>query len=94
MSVLLFLILEVGSKDGAEVRALASHQWGSNLGVHTICGLSLLLVLSFAACTPVFPSRQKTKIPNSNLTRNQEHEEPPNGSATSKSLFLCLSVIL
>ena len=39
-----------GSKGGAVVRALASHQCrpGSNLGVNTICGLSLLLVLSLA----------------------------------------------
>ena len=38
------------SKGGAVVRALASHQCGpgSNLGVNAICGLSLLLVLSFA----------------------------------------------
>ena len=45
------------------VRALASHQCdpGSNPGVDAICGLSLLLVLSFAPRgfspgTPVFPS--------------------------------------
>ena len=39
-----------GSKGGAVVRALASHQCGpgSNPGVNTICGLSLLLVLSLA----------------------------------------------
>ena len=38
-----------GSKSGAVVRTLASHQCGpgSNPGVDTICGLSLLLVLSF-----------------------------------------------
>ena len=38
-----------GSKGGAVVRALASHQCGpgSNPGVDAICGLSLLLVLSF-----------------------------------------------
>ena len=47
------------------VRALASHQCGpgSNPGVDTICGLSLLLVLSLAPRgispgTPVFPSPQ------------------------------------
>ena len=40
----------MGSKGGAVVRALASHQCGpgSNPGVDAICGLSLLLVLSFA----------------------------------------------
>ena len=51
------------SKDGAVVRALASHQCGpgSNTGVDAICGLSVLLVLSFAPRgfspgAPVFPS--------------------------------------
>ena len=40
----------MGSKKGdAVVRALASHQFelGSNPGVDAICGLGLLLVLSF-----------------------------------------------
>ena len=52
-----------GTKGGAVVRALASHQCdpGSNPGVDAICGLSLLLVLSFAPRgfspgTPVSPS--------------------------------------
>ena len=52
-----------GSKGGAVVRALASHQCapGSNPGVDAICGLSLLLVLSFSPRgfspgTPVFLS--------------------------------------
>ena len=51
-----------GSKYGAVVRALASHQCGpgSNTGVDAICGLRLLLVLSFAPRgispgTPVSP---------------------------------------
>ena len=64
------------------VRALASHQCGPGLnpGVDTICGLSLLLVLSFAPRgfspgTPVFPSPQKPTFPNSNSTRNQVDEE-------------------
>ena len=55
----------------------------SNLGVDAICGLSLLLVLSFAAGTPIFPSPQKLTFPNSNL--NQVDKEldfvdvlPPN----------------
>ena len=81
-------------RDGAVVRALASHQCGagSNPGVDAICGLSLLLVLSFAPrgfspCTPVFPSPQKPSFPNSNSTRNQVDEEPLCGCATSKSLF-------
>ena len=52
-----------GARDGAVVRALASHQCGlgSNPGVDAISGLSLLLVLSFvprsfSPGTPVFPS--------------------------------------
>ena len=72
------------------VRALASHQCGpgSNPGVDAICGLSLLLVLSFAPRgfspgTPVFLSPQKPTLPNS--TRNQVDEEPLCGNATSKS---------
>ena len=62
-----------GSKGGAVVRALASRQCGpgSNPGVDATCGLSLLLVLSFAPRgfspgTPVFPSPQKLTLPNSN----------------------------
>ena len=65
----------------------------SNPGVDAICGLSLLLVLSFAPTgfcpgTPVFPSLQKPTFPNSNSTRNQVDEEPLYGCATSKSLFI------
>ena len=77
------------------VRALVSHQCGpgSNPSVDTICGLSLLLVLSlaprgFSPGTPVFPSPQKPTFPNSNSTRNQVDEEPLSGYATSKSLFI------
>ena len=84
-----------GARDGAVVRALASHQCGagSNPGVHALCGLSLLLVLSFAprrfsAATPVFSSLQKPTFANSNSTRNQVDEEPHCGCATSKSLFI------
>ena len=66
---------------------------GSNPGVEAICGLSLLLVLSFAPRgfspgTPVFPSPQKPTFLNSNSTRNQVDEEPLCGCATSKSLFI------
>ena len=66
-----------GSRDGAVVRALASHQCGpgSIPGPGVICGLSLLLVLVFAPRgfspgTPVFPSPQKPTFPNSNSIRN------------------------
>ena len=89
-----------GARNGAVVRALASHQCGldSNPGVNTICGLSLLLVLcpaprGFSPGTPVFPSPQKPTLPNSILTRNQVDEEPFCGCATSKSLFIYLFVI-
>ena len=82
------------------VRALTSHQCGlgSNPGVDAICGLNLLLVLSFAPRgfsprTPVFPSPQKPTFPNSNSTRNQVDEEPLCGCATSKSLLLLLIMI-
>ena len=54
--------VQLGSKGGTVVRALASHQCGpgSNPGIKAICGLSLLLVLScaprgFSPGTPVFP---------------------------------------
>ena len=61
----------LGSRDGAVVRALASHQCGPGLGV--ICGLSLLLVLvlasrGFSLGTPVSPSRQIPTFPYSNST--------------------------
>ena len=89
------------SKDGAVVRALASHQCGprSNPGVDAICGLSLFLVLSlvprgFSPGTPVFPSLQKPTFPNSNSTRNQVDEEPLCGCATCKSLFIYLFIYL
>ena len=62
-------------------------------------GLSLLLVLSFAARgfspgTPVFPSPQKPTFPNSNSTRNQVDEEPLCGCATSKLSFNYLFIYL
>jgi len=65
----------LGSKGGVVVRALASLQCGPTPGVHSICGLSLLLVLSFAprgfsAGTQVFPSPQKPTFPNSNSIWN------------------------
>ena len=85
-------LVSVRSKDGAVVRALTSHQSdpGSNPGVDAICGLSLLLVLSFAPRgfslgTPLFLSPQKPAFSNSNSTRNQVAKEPLCGCATSKS---------
>ena len=86
------------SKGGAEVRALASHQFGlgANRGVDAI--LSLLLVLAFAPRgfypgTAVFPSPQKPRFSNSNSTRNQVEEEPLRGFAGPKSLFVDLKYI-
>ena len=58
-----------GNKGGAVVIALASHQCGpgSSSGIDAICGLSLLLVLSFAPRgfslgAPVFPSPQNQLV--------------------------------
>ena len=86
---------KLGARDGAVVRALASHQRGpgSNPGVNAICGLSLLLILSFAPrrfspSTPVFPSPQKPTFPKSSLTINQVQEELLYGCATSNSVFI------
>ena len=85
------------------VRALASHQCGPgpNPGVDAICGLSLLLVLSFAPRgfslgTLVFPSPRKPTFPNSNSIRNQVDKEPLCGCtcATSKSLLLFLLLLI
>ena len=71
---------------------------GLSPGIKAICGLSLLLVLSFAPRgfslgTLVFPSPQKPTFPNSNLTRNQVDKEPPSGGATSKSLLIYLFIL-
>ena len=65
-------MIYLGSKGGTVVTALSFHQCGlgSTLGVDAICGLSLLLVHSFALRgfspgTPVFPSHQNSTVPNS-----------------------------
>ena len=84
-------------------RALASHQCGpgSNPGVNAICGLSLLLVLSFAPRgfslgTPVSPSPQKSTFPNSKFQFDQGmvNKDPLQGCATSKSLFNCTFLVV
>ena len=82
---------EQGWRSGANTRL--PPMWPRFGGVDTICGLSLLLVLSlaprgFSLGTPVFPSPQKPTFPNSNSTRNQVDEEPLCGCATCKSLFI------
>ena len=68
-----FYWFPLGSRGGAVVRALTSHQCGQGSipGLGVICGLSLLLVLIFAlrgfsAGTPVFTSPQKQTLLNSN----------------------------
>ena len=82
------------------MRALASHQCGlgSNPGDDALCGLSLLLVISFAlrGCslgTPGFPLSSKINISKFQyLIRNQVDEEELCGCATSKSLFIYLFI--
>ena len=71
------------------VRALASHQCGpgSSPGVDAACGLSLLLVLSFAP-RGFSPGTLVSPLLKNQPTRNQVDEEPLNGFATSKSLFI------
>ena len=71
------VIVTLGSKGGAVVRAFAFHQCGpgSTPGVDAIYGLSLLLVLSlaprgFSQGTPVFLSPQKPTLPNFNSIWN------------------------
>ena len=63
------LLNKLLSKDGAVVRALASHHCGpgSIPGLGVICGLSLLLVLvlaprGFSSGSLVFPLSSKTNI--------------------------------
>ena len=76
-----------GARDGAVVRAPVSHQrgLGSNLGVDAICGLSLLLVLSFdpRGFSPgalVFPS------PKTNISKFQFDQESGRRRTT---LWMC-----
>ena len=84
------------------VRALASHRCGpgSNPSMDAICGLSLLLVLSFASRgfspgTPVFPSPQKPTFPNSNSTSwNQVDEEPHVDVLPADRLLLLLLLLI
>ena len=88
-----------GARDGAVVRALASHQCGPGLnpGVDVTCGLSLLLVLSFAPRgfsphTPVFPSK-KNHISKFRFDQGQVDEEPFCGCVTSKLIILLLLLL-
>ena len=80
-----------GSRDGAVVRALASHQCGpgSIPGPGVICGLSLLLVLVLAPRVfsgfSGFPPSTKTNISKFHL--ESVVEEPLCGGATANSNF-------
>ena len=82
----------MGVRDGAVVRALASHHCGpgSNPGVDVMCGLSLLLVLREVVLwvLRVFLSLQKSTFPNSRTTRNQVDDELLCECATFKSMFI------
>ena len=85
-----------GARDGAVVRALASHRCGSvsNPGVDAICGLSF--VVGFLPCSKRFFSGYSglslsSKTISSKFHFDQESgrdEEPLCGCATSKSLFI------
>ena len=73
ITLTIFLAAFMGSRIGAVVRALASHQCGPSSipGPGVICGLSLLFVLysalrGFSPGTPVLLSPQKPTFPNSN----------------------------
>ena len=85
-------IEDLWSRDGAVVRALASHRCGlgSILELDAICRLSLLLVLfsaprGFSPGTPVFPSPQKPTFPNSNSIQISVDEKLLCGGATANS---------
>ena len=91
--------LNMGSRVGAVVKALASHQCGpgSIPGLGVICGLSLLLVLypapiGFSPGTPVFPSPQKPTFPNSNSIRMQNL--PENHFAVSGASWVNIMIYL
>ena len=83
------------SKGGALVRALASHPCGlgSNPDVNALCGLNLLLVLSFTPrgfFSGYFPLSSKTNISKFKFDQESGRRKPPCGCATSKSVFINL----
>ena len=89
----------LGSRDGAVVKTLASHQCGpgSIPGLDVIGGLSLLLVLysalrDFSPGTPVFSSPQKPTFPNSNSIRMQDL--PENHFAVSGASWVNIMIYL
>ena len=79
----LVILTKRGSRDGAVLKALASHQCGlgSIPGPGVICGLSLLLVLYSAPRGLFFLSPQKPTFANSNSIWN---------ARTFLNEFLCL----
>ena len=90
-----------GARDGTVLRALASHQCGPgsnpsgrrHMWVEFVVGSLLCSERFFFSATPVFPSPQKPKFPNSNSTRHQVDEEPICGCVTSKSLLFHYFVV-
>ena len=80
-----------GSRDGAVVRALASHRCGpgSIPGPGVTCGLSLLLVLVLAPRVFLrvlrFSSLHKNQRAKFQFDLKTVDVEPPRGSATAKS---------
>ena len=91
-----------GSRDGTEVRALASHQCGpgSSPGFDVRCGLSLSLVRSrpcserFFSGYSGFPLSSKTNISKFQFDLHTVDEKPPCGCATANShLFSFISFI-
>ena len=82
------------SKGGAVGRALASHPWGqgSYPGVDAICGLSLLLVLSFAPrdlFSGYFPLSSKT-----NISKFQFDQESDRRKTTMWIYYLLIVICL
>ena len=84
-----------GARDGAVVRALASHQSGpgSNPGIDDICGLSLLLVLSFSYYSKRFFSGYSGFSPSSktNISKFQFNQESGGRRTT---LWMCYLQII
>ena len=64
----------LGSRDGAVVRALASHRCGLSLilGPSVTCGLSLLLVLALRFLLRSFQFSSLNKNQHSNIQFNQD----------------------
>ena len=61
-----------GARDGAVMTALFCLCGpGSNPRINAICGLSLLLILSFVLRGFCLSTPQRSTFPNSNLTRDQ-----------------------